>query len=357
MLHRRHWLQSLAGLAGLALGAGAPGALVADTGPRAGAAGRLGGTRLVVGLDHKTALANLPLTVADRLGYFQAEGLDVELREFADAGAAAQAAQSRAVHVLAAPYSQTWWLGARGQPFTAFVVHGRAPQVVMGVSLKTVPHYRGLDDLRGRRVAVQSLGGAAFRVARLLTDRAGLGEGEVEFVVPSNSFAAVQGFRNGQFDAISFPDPTVMQLEQLGEVRVVADTRTLRGTADVFGGPMPSGCLCAPADFVDQYPRWCQALADAVVHALKWLQTAGPSDLIKTVPESHFQGDRALYLAAFERSREAFNPDGLMPDGGPGVMLRVMAQLGEPLPPQPAAALPQTFTNTFARRAKQRFRA
>ena len=40
-------------------------------------------------------------------------------------------------------------------------------------------------------------------------------------------------------------------------------------------------------------------MVDAMVHALKWLQTAGPSDIIKTVPESYFLGDRALYLAAF----------------------------------------------------------
>jgi len=44
-----------------------------------------------------------------------------------------------------------------------------------------------------------------------------------------------------------------------------------------------------------------------MVHALKWLQTAGPSDLIKTVPENHFQGDRALYLAAFERAPDVWS--------------------------------------------------
>ena len=74
----------------------------------------------------------------------------------------------------------------------------------------------------------------------------------------------------------------------------------LRGTTDVFGGPLPSGCLSAPGEFLTQFPRLTQALSDAMVHALKWLQTAGPSDIIKAVPERYFQGDRSLYLAASE---------------------------------------------------------
>ena len=50
---------------------------------------------------------------------------------------------------------------------------------------------------------------------------------------------------------------------------------------------MPAGCLYAPSEFILKNPGTCQALAHAVVHSLKWLQTAGPSDMIKTVPESH----------------------------------------------------------------------
>jgi hypothetical protein len=50
---------------------------------------------------------------------------------------------------------------------------------------------------------------------------------------------------------------------------------------------MPAGCLYAPDhDFVQKHPNTCQALATAIVQGLKWMQTAGPSDIIKTVPEA-----------------------------------------------------------------------
>ena len=43
-----------------------------------------------------------------------------------------------------------------------------------------------------------------------------------------------------------------------------------------------TACLYTRADFVKANPNTCQALANAVVRGLKWLQTAGPSDIIKT---------------------------------------------------------------------------
>lgn len=312
--------------------------------------------RLVIAAYERSSFCYLPLTIAERLGYFAQEGLDVEVREFADAALAAQAVQTGTAHVLSAPYSSTISLQARGQNFQSFVLQGRAPQIVLGVSLKTMGHYRQLSDLRGRRVGVVSDGSSSHRVASMVLGKAGLRPGEVHYVAQPSPVLALQAFRRGQLDAISYNDPTVTELEQGGELRVVVDTRSTRGTADVFGGPMPSGCLCAPVDFLAQYPRASQGLADAMVHALKWLQTAGPSDLIKAVPERHFQGDRALYLAAFTRVREAWTVDGLMPDAGPATAARMLA-LFEDAGSVQRVDLARTFTNDFARKAKARFRA
>jgi NitT/TauT family transport system substrate-binding protein len=200
------------------------------------------------------------------------------------------------------------------------------------------------------------MGSASHRTARLLLARAGLGPQDVSFQAYPSPAATMAAFRAGQVDALCYHDPLVTLLEQGGELKVVADTRTLRGNADVFGGPLPAGCLSAPADFVSDNPRQCQALVNAMVRALKWLQTAGPSDLIKTVPEAYFEGDRSLYLAAFSRAREAWAPDGLMPEGGPQTIMRLLAQSGDGRPLQ-AIDLARTFTNEFARNAKARFRA
>ena len=47
--------------------------------------------KLVIAVDNRTDFSCLPLTIADRLGYFASEGVDVEVRDFAEASQAMQA--------------------------------------------------------------------------------------------------------------------------------------------------------------------------------------------------------------------------------------------------------------------------
>jgi NitT/TauT family transport system substrate-binding protein len=354
MLNRRDWGRVAAAMA---LSAGLPDARAQPaSSPAPGAPAVRSAPKLVIAVDNRIDFSCLPLTIADRLGYFASEGLDVEVRDFPDAAQSLQALVSGAAHAVSGTYSSTIAGQMRGQALQSFVLQGRTPQIVVGVSTKTMGHYRELRDLRGKRVGVQDFGTPAHRVARAVLSRGGLKTNDVQFVAMPNAWAAISAFRNGALDAISYTDPTITQLEQAGELRVVADTRSVRGNADVFGGPMPSACLCATSEFLTQFPRASQSMTDAMVHALKWLQTAGPSDIIKVVPERFFQGDRSLYVAAFNRAREAWSPDGVMPEEGPEIAARLVAQFDEPGSME-RFNLAATFTNVFARKAKARFRA
>ena len=113
---------------------------------------------------------------------------------------------------------------------------------------------------------------------------------------------------------------------------------------------MPAGCLYAPAEFIQKNPNTTQALTNAMVRALKWLQQAGPSDIVKTVPESYLLGDRALYLAAWTNVREAISPDGLLPEAGAETALRTLQTFDPSLQGKPID-LSKTYTNEFVRKA------
>jgi NitT/TauT family transport system substrate-binding protein len=76
----------------------------------------------------------------------------------------------------------------------------------------------------------------------------------------------------------------------------------------VFGGPMPAACLYAPQAFLDKNPNTTQALANAMVRANKWIQKAGPGDIIKVVPESYLLGDRAVYIDGFLAAKGPCRP-------------------------------------------------
>lgn len=350
-LDRRRWALGAAGLLLGGLG-GAAGAQTAAPPRPPALPPKLVDTRIVIAVDHRLALSHLPLTIAEQLNFFREEGLDVELREFPDEAQAIAAVHGRAAHVLCASFAPLLLPPARSQGWQSFVVQARAPQLALGVSARSLAGFKSAADLRGRRVGLRVNDPIGRQLLQALLQRDGMRLDELQLQPLADAGAALQAMRFGPLDAICHPDPLITQMEQQGELRVVADTRNLRGTNEVFGGPLPVGCLSAPGEFIAQYPRIAQALTDAVVHALKWLQTAGPSDLIKTVPESHFQGDRALYLATVERSREAWTADGLMPRGGPET-----AQRAAVLRPMAPADIARCFTNGFASKAKERFRA
>lgn len=347
MGNRRQWGLATAAAAGCWLAARPLGAQTRPPAQR---------VRVMLAVDSKSSLCYLPLTIAERLGFFSIEGLDVQVRELPNSAQAAQAVLANEAQVLCGPFSSTLHLQARGQWLKSFVLQGRTPHMVFGVSQRALRHYQSAGDLRGKKIGVMALGSASHRVARMVLKRVGVGEGDVQFVALNEPQAAVGAIRSGQIDAICHSDLAITELEQGGDLRVVADLRTLRGSNDLFGGPWASACLSAPVAFVGANPTLIQALANGMVHALKWLQTAGPSDLIKAVPETYFQGDRALYLAAFLRAREAWSPDGVMPDQGPTTVARVLGASSES-GTFARLELAQTFTNEFARRAKVKFKA
>jgi NitT/TauT family transport system substrate-binding protein len=355
-ISRRRW--TAWGTAGFLFGAaGASGRVLGQSVVGAPAWVSPGSPKIAIAVVEKSSFCFLPLTVAERLGYFASEGVSVTVRDYPDIPAAMQSVVSGAAQVLGVSYATAALLQARGVlPMTAFVLQGRTPQVVLGLDSQVTAGIGDLIRQRSLRVGVAGLHTGSHRVARVVFQRAQVPADKVVYVPLREHARAIAAFRAGQLDVISHTDPAITTLEQEGSLKVLVDTRTVRGNADVFGGPLPAACLAAAEPFLDQRPEVAQALANALVRALKWLQTAGPSDIIRVVPETYFQGDRSIYLAAFSRAREAWTPDGVMPANGPEVLVKTLARLGE-WPELQEADLGKTYTNRFALKAKARYRA
>ena len=313
-------------------------------------------SRVAIAVGGKASLYYLPLTIAEQLGYFKEQGLDVEISDFAGGARALQAVVGGSADVVSGAYEHTIILQSKGQFFQAFVLQGRAPAIALGVSTKTMAGYKTLADLKGKKIGVSAPGSSTNMMVNLLLSRAGLTAQDVSFIGVGTAASALTAMRSGQIDAICNIDPVMTMLEQKGDVRIISDTRTLKGTLEVFGGPMPGACLYAPTEFFQKNPNTMQALADAIVHSLKWLQTAGPGDILKTVPESYLLGDRGLYLAAFNKVHQAIALDGLIPEEGAKTALKALASF-DPGIKSEKIVLNRTYTNDFARKSKEKFKA
>jgi NitT/TauT family transport system substrate-binding protein len=306
--------------------------------------------KVSIAVGGKNLFYYLPLTVAEQLGYFKDEGLQVEISDFAGGAKALQAMVGGSADVVSGAYEHTINMQAKNQPIVAFVLQGRAPQIVLAVSNKTMPNYKSVADLKGKKIGVTAPGSSTSIMASFVLAKAGVKPTDVSFIGVGAAAGALSALRSGQIDAIANLDPVISMLEQKNEIKTVADTRTLKDTEAVFGGPMPAATLYAPEAFIKKYPNTTQALTNAMVRALKWIQQAGPSDIIKAVPESYLLGDRALYISAFLKVREAMSPDGIFPDAGPATALRTL-QAFEPDLASKKIDLSKTYTNEFAKKA------
>ena len=225
--------------------------------------------RVTVAVGGQGVLYHLPLALADALGYFRLEGLDVVVRDYAAGALAWEAVQDGAADVCSGAFEHVLRAQARGHAYRALVVQGRAPQLALGVSLRSVPAYKDLGDLAGRKVGVSSVGSSTHLVASLMLMRAGVPLREVSFVGVGSGTNAMNALRSGQVQALCHADPIMTLLEQKADTRIVGDLRSLKAAQDMFSGTMPASCLYAPQAFIQKQPAQAQALVNGVVHALK----------------------------------------------------------------------------------------
>jgi NitT/TauT family transport system substrate-binding protein len=303
----------------------------------------------------KTSFYYLPLTIAEQLGYFKQEGLTVNIADFAGGSQALRAVVGGSADVVSGAYEHTLNMQPKGQYLQCFVQQGRAPQIAIGISKALAKTYKSPKDLKGLKVGVSAPGSSTHMIVNYFISRDGLKPSDISVVGVGLSATAITAIKSGQIDAVSNTDPVMTKLEQDGDVKIIADTRTLKGTEQVLGGPMPAGCLYAPVDFIKKNPNTVQALTNAIVRADKWIHTASPQDLLRTVPEAYVLGDPALYLFSFNKVKEAISVDGTISDAGAKTALRVIPSFNPEVKAQ-EIKLELTYTNEFVKKANAKYK-
>jgi NitT/TauT family transport system substrate-binding protein len=302
----------------------------------------------------KASFYYLPLTIAEQQGYFKDEGLTVKISDFAGGAVALRAVVGGSADVVSGAYEHTISLQSKKQIFQAFVLQGRLPQIAFGVSSAKAGQVKSLKDLKGMRIGVSAPGSSTHNLVKQLLTKAGLDPNKDAAIVGVGLGAqAVAAIKSGQIDAISNTDPVMTKLEQDNAIKLLADTRTVKGTQEVWGAPLPAGCLYAPIEFVQRNPNTAQALANAIVRADKWIAKASATDVAKVVPETYLMGDRALYLFSYDKVKEAISPDGIISDAGARATLKSLAAFDPVIKPA-EIKLEQTYTNEFAKKANVR---
>ncbi|NNM71766.1 ABC transporter substrate-binding protein [Enterovirga aerilata] len=306
--------------------------------------------KVTLGVGGKPLLYYLPLTIAERRGFFKEEGLDVEINDFGGGAKSLQALIGGSVDVVTGAYEHTIRMQAKGQEIQAVCELGRFPAIVIAVKTEKAGEIKTIADLKGRKVGVTAPGSSTAITMQYALVKAGLRPNDVAFIGVGGGAGAVAAMQKGEIDAISHLDPVIAKLEGDGAIKVLIDTRTESGTKELFGGSNPAAVVYLKKDFIAANPNTTQRLVNAHVKALKWLASATPEQVADTVPGEYHLGDKTLYLRAVKNSLESYSRTGIIPKEGQESVLDMLRKLD----PELASAkidLAATFTDRFVKQA------
>lgn len=332
------------------------GAAVATLGPglKAGALAQAGGqpekAKVALGVGGKPLLYYLPLTIAERKGFFKEEGLEVDINDFGGGAKALQALVGGSVDVVTGAYEHTIRMQAKNQDVRAVTELGRFPAIVVAVRKDKAGQIKSPADFKGAKIGVTAPGSSTAILAQYAMVKAGLKPTDAAFIGIGGGAGAVAAMKKGEIDVISHLDPVVAKLEADGDIAVLIDTRTEAGTRALVGGSNPAAVVYTRKDFLDRNPVTTQRLVNAFMKSLKWLQSATPEQVADTVPSEYHLGDKPLYLKAVQNSLESYSRTGLIPPDGMTSVFDMLKSL-DPEMQGAKVDLANTFDDRFVRRA------
>lgn len=294
----------------------------------------------------------LPVVLAKRLGYFEQEGVAVELQHFNAGSKALESLVGGSADIVAGAYENTIRMQARGVALQSFVLFGRYPQNALGIAKSKAASYHSPADLKGQKIGITGPGSATEVFLNLVLRQAGLAPSDVTPVTVGAGAVAVAAMRRSdELYAISNLDPAITELGAAGDIVIVADSRTEAGTKAIYGGDYASGSLYAPKAFLQANPQTAQAIANAMVRTLRWIKGATPDAIVAAMPADIYQSNPVLYRQSLQNNIASFSPDGLMPAEAPDVVYKAVIHF-DPALASATIDVRATYDNAFAEKAQ-----
>jgi NitT/TauT family transport system substrate-binding protein len=283
-------------------------ALLSCHGSRPGA--RVATVRIAI---HREPIAFLPVRVAQTLGYFEAEGLAVELSEVAGGTKAIEALLGGSVDVAAASISDVVQLAAEGRDVRGFLVLYTRPSSVLAVAPALSGTIRTIRDLKGHTIGVSTPGSWTHQFLNFLLVTNGLSPEDVSTVSVGMSASSVAALEHGTVDAAVLLASAVTAFEERHTSSpFIADTRTLAGARQVFGSEtFPSLSLVAEDRWLGANADTAQRVARAVKKGMRWVRDRPAEQVRQMIPDAARMSEKAD-LQAIQRMQQGISTDGLM---------------------------------------------
>lgn len=247
-----------------------------------------------------------PYEVTRFHGFFEEEGLAVELVYTRGGNAAMQALVGGAVDYAATSFDVAVQAFAQGADIRRFATTGRLPLFALAVAPGRVEEIDALGALEGRTVGVSALGNADHTLLLFLLVQAGVDTGSVDFAVLGPNL--YEGLRRGQVDAGMVQEPALSLLVEEGS-RVLFNAMDIADAEAHLGGAYEFMGVAYRSDERDERLEQMRAVARALEAGLRY-QREAPIERVRESlpPELLVGGDGERFDDIIARYRESLFP-------------------------------------------------
>ncbi len=290
------------------------------------AQGKIEKPKVSLAVGGKAAFYYLPLTIAERLGYFKDEGLEPEISDFAGGSKALQAVVGGSADVVSGAWENTIDQQPKGLNLQGFVKMGRYPAISVGIVKAKAADYKSPKDLKGMKIGVSAPGSSTNRIVQHLMAEGGLKPTTSRSSASATSSGAIAAVKSGNRGDLQCR-PGDDDAGAIGRHCHRSPTRVPRPERGGLRQLRPAGSRAVRADRVHQEESEHRAGAD---------QRDGPrADLAATRPRrtrssrpcrrNTCSATRPVYLATYNKVKDAFSTDGLFSTAGAENTLKVLA--------------------------------
>lgn len=255
--------------------------------------------------------------IADALGYFTDEGLEVEFMIYKDGPVAFQgmhAGDSDFCLLSTEPV-----LKAQDEGFESVLVLTNTD--MRGYAFATQTDIKTMEDLKGKTVFAGMPGSAPYSFVLSLMANAGLGENDVTFINLEYG-ALINAFATQQIDGTFFD---IYQLDELEaavpEMNILVNATDPKTHEELYGSRFSQTTIVTTTKkFADENPETVQKFVNASVKGLDWINKHSSAEVAEVL-HPYFEGlelDRLTKM--IESVKTTFSPTGIINEEGYGTV-------------------------------------
>jgi NitT/TauT family transport system substrate-binding protein len=292
----------------------------------------------------------LPAKLAESLGYFKAEGLDVELLNEPAGVDAENEMLAGAVQGVVGFYDHCVDLQTKGKFVQSVVQFSQAPGEVELVSSK-YPNIKSMADFKGKSLGVTGLGSSTNFLTQYLMVKSGVALGDFTSIPVGAGTTLIAAMAQDKIQGAMTTEPTISRMLKTGEARILIDMRSIEKTKEALGGTYPAASLYMPTAWVEKNKPTVQKLANAFVKTLRYINNHSAAEITEKMPKDFYVGDKESYIKALGDGKAMFTVDGVMPAGGPETVLKVLSGFSKNMKGK-TVDLSKTYTTEFVKNVK-----